>query len=285
VRARRIAGSTTLALALVAGLSACGGGDEAAGNSVAADCTPAHDFPTVEDGVLTVSTYVSPPYTALDRAGSDVSGVDGEIVRRIAEKECLTVQANPVTGAALIESLSSGRADVAIGGVYRTPEREDTLSLSDTMYRDGMALLSASGASSLDDLKGKKVGVIQGYLWNEDLQNVLGADEVTVYQDADSMLADLESGRVDATVLTTAEAAFRAKQSGADLKVEEMEADDRVASSTAPGEVILAMQDGADQMATAFSEDIQSLLGDGTIAEILSGNGIDTSLAGSAPGN
>jgi polar amino acid transport system substrate-binding protein len=285
VRTRLITGSTALALALVAGLSACGGGDDAAGNSVAADCTPAHDFPTVEDGVLTVATYVSPPYTALDRAGSDVSGVDGDIVQRIAEMECLTVQANPVTGAALIESISSGRADVAIGGVYRTPEREDTLSLSETMYRDGMALLSTSGASSLADLEGQKVGVIQGYLWNEDLQTVLGADNVTVYQDADGMLADLESGRVDATVLTTAEAAFRAEQSAADLKVEEMEADDRVASSTAPGEVVLAMQDGADQMATAFSEDIQSLLDDGTIAEILSDNGIDSSLAGSAPSN
>jgi polar amino acid transport system substrate-binding protein len=285
VRARRITGSTTLALALVAGLSACGGGDDGAGNSVAADCTPAHDFATVEDGVLTVSTYVSPPYTVLDRAGSDVAGVDGEIVQRIAEMECLTVQANPVTGAALIESITSGRADVAIGGVYRTPEREDTLSISDTMYRDGMALLSTSGASSVDDLVGQKVGVIQGYLWNEDLQNVLGADNVTVYQDADGMLADLESGRVDATVLTTAEAAFRAEQSGADLKVAEMKIDDRVASSTAPGEVVLAMQDGADQMATAFSEDIQSLLDDGTIAEILSGNGIDSSLAGGTPSN
>jgi polar amino acid transport system substrate-binding protein len=235
----------------------------------------------VSDGALTISTYVSPPYTVLDRAGSDVSGVDGQIITAIAKQECLEIKANPVAGAALIESIQSGRADVAIGGVYRTPEREATLSLSDTMYRDGMALLSADGLSSIADLQGKKVGVIQGYLWNEDLQTALGADAVSTYQDADSMLADLSAGRVDAAVLTSAEAAFRATQSKG-LKVEQFQSTDQVAASTAPGEVILAMPKGATEMTTAFNEDIKSLLDDGTIASILSDNDMDESLAGPA---
>lgn len=280
MKSRSVLGATTLAVALLGSLTACGGTDPAT-PSVAEDCTPAHDgLETIESGIVTVATYVSPPYSVLDRAGSDVGGVDGELIRRIAELECLEVQANPVAGAALIETISSGRADVGIGGIYFTQERADTLSLSDTLYRDGMALLSTDGDATLADLDGKQVGVIQGYLWNEDLQNALGTENVTTYQDADTMLADLSAGRLQAGVLTSAEAAFRAEQSGDEFQVEQFEATDEVAASTAPGEVVLASPQDATALTEAFDADIQQLIEDGTVADILTENGIDADLVG-----
>lgn len=273
------------AAALVAfiamGMSACGGADETndTAGTAEGDCTPAHDFPTVTEGTLTVSVYVTPPYTSLDN--SDLGGVDGTLVSRIAEMECLELDASSVTAAALIESVTSGRADVAIGGVYRTAERAEILALTDTVYRDGMALLSEEGVSTIEELEGKSVGVIQGYLWNEDLQEVLGADNVRLYQASDGMLNDLVNGRVDVGVLTSAEAGYRAEQRPeANLQAVEVEPDERIAASQEPGQVVFAHTLGNTAMTEAFNADIAALLEEDVVADVLSENGMDPSLAG-----
>jgi polar amino acid transport system substrate-binding protein len=268
------------ALLLAGGLAACGGSDEKPA-AVGADCKPAHDFTTIEKGKLAVSVYVSPPYT--EQKGSAFGGVDGLIITELAKRECLELKASPVAGAALIASVESKRADLAIGGVYRTEEREKLLELSDTMYRDGMALLSKKDVSGAASLKGKTVGVIQGYLWNEELQKALGTDAVKIYQASDGLVNDLANGRVDAGVLTTAEAGFRAAQNkAANFKVTEFESDPSVPSSQKPGEVVLAMTKGNTAMKQAFSEDIKALVSDGTIARFLKDNNMSEKLAGGA---
>ena len=276
-RTAATAGAMTMLLATA--LSACGSSDSS-GPAVASDCKPAHPgLTTIFKGKLTVSTFVSPPYTELAKAGAEVGGIDGQLIRKIAAEECLTVDAKPVTGAAFIESITSKRGDLAIGGIYRTPEREKLLGVTTTMYRDGMSFLSKDGFSKVDDLKGKKLGVIQGYLWTKDLQKVLGSDSVTLYQDADSMLADLDAGRIDAATLTTAEASYRQKQSSG-LKAEAVAADNRVAASTKPGEVVLVLNKQATEFLSALNEDIDGLLKSGQIGKVLTANGIDSELAG-----
>ncbi|NKX51586.1 transporter substrate-binding domain-containing protein, partial [Arthrobacter deserti] len=98
--------------------------------------------------------------------------------KEIAALECLEVDWQEVTFAAGLQSLQSGRVDTSMGGIYRTAERAELLDLGGTPYRDGVALLCKEGYKSLEDLAGKKVGVIQGYLWNKDLQAALGNDAV-----------------------------------------------------------------------------------------------------------
>jgi polar amino acid transport system substrate-binding protein len=268
-----------VSLVLTAALAACGGDKKA--SNVGGNCNPAHNFTTLEKGKLTVSVYVSPPYT--EQKGSTFGGVDGAIISELAKRECLELKASPVAGAALIASVESKRADLAIGGVYRTDDREKLLDLSATMYRDGMALLSKKDVTSVASLKGKTVGVIQGYLWNEELQKTLGTDAVKIYQASDGLVSDLANGRVDAGVLTTAEAGFRAAQNkGANLKVTNFQADATVPSSQKPGEVVLAMTKGNTAMKQAFSEDIKALVQDGTIGRFLKDNNMSESLAGGA---
>lgn len=262
-------------------LAACGGSAPSTPSaSVDTNCKPAHSFSTLQQGKLTVSVYVSPPYTELASAGAPLGGVDGKILSKIAEAECLSLAASPVDGAALINSVVSKRADLAIGGVYHTEERDKVLNLSDPMYRDGMAILSKEGFSSSASLNGKSTGVIQGYLWNKELQDALGSDKVKVYQDSTSLLSDLEAGRLEAGILTSAEAAYRAEKSTSGLKAASFESDNKVPSSSQPGKVILAMIKGNDQMTKAFNADIEKLISDGSIAEILKSEGMSADLAG-----
>lgn len=272
------AGCIAASVTLAATLAGCGGSSPA-GSTSTSGCTPSHTFSTLEAGKLSASVYVSPPYTDLASAGGDLGGIDGKIIAKIAAMECLTLDAKPVDGAALINSIVSKRADLAIGGVYFTEERDKTLNLSDAIYRDGMSILSKIGVADLGGLAGKSTGVIQGYLWNKELQDALGSDHVRVFQDSTSMLADLDSGRLDAAVLTSAEAAFRAKNSSG-LQAKAFATDVKVPSSGHPGKVILASTKGNDAITTAFNEDIKRLLSDGTIAEILKSEGMDGNLAG-----
>ena len=268
-----------LALGLIAvALGGCGGGGTSSSAS-GSNCTPAHQVQTLSKGQLQVNVYVSAPYTKLDKAGGDLGGVDGEIVKRIAKMECLQLKATPTDPAALIASITSKRADVAIGGIYRTADRAKVLNLSRTMYRDGMATISKNGLNSVPEMQGKSVGVIQGYLWNKSLQQVLGSNHVKLYQDSTSMLQDLQQGRLDVGVLTSAEAAYRASGSTG-LQAAEIKPDPRIPTSTSPGQVVLASTKGNDSLTKAFNADIKKLVDNGSIAQILKSQGMNPSLAG-----
>jgi polar amino acid transport system substrate-binding protein len=230
----------------------------------------------VTKGTLTVSVYVTPPYTEKD--GDGYKGVDTELIKKIAEKECLKVSFQEVAAAGLIQSVQSKRADTALGGIYRTPERAKTLELSATAYRDGMVLLAKEKLATLAQLKSKTVGVIQGYLWTADLQKALGQGGVKIYQSSDGMINDLKNGRLDVAVLTNAEAAYRIKQSpDLGLVATQMESSPKVAASQHPGEVVFPSPKGNTAQANAFSADIKQMVKDGTVVKILKEYGMPAS--------
>jgi polar amino acid transport system substrate-binding protein len=272
-----------IACALVAGVSvtACGGDDGGSEGAVQSagggSCVPRHEgLKTITPGTLTVSAYVSPPYTVED--GDVINGVDGLIVQRIAKMECLTLDARSVAGAALPSTVQSRRADMAIGGVYYSEERAAGFSLSIPMYEDGLSLLSEDGVSSIDGLRSTTLGVIQGYLWNKEFQKALGSGKVKTYQTSTALIADIENGRVGAGAFTSAEAGLRAKQSPG-LKAAMLEPTPAVAESTDKSDVVLFMNKDATELTSAMNDDLKALLADGTVAEALRSNGVDPSLA------
>ncbi|GER21523.1 cystine ABC transporter substrate-binding protein [Zafaria cholistanensis] len=273
-----IAGAACLAL----GLTLTGCGSSSGSSAAAADCTPAHaGLEPINAGKLTVGTPVTPPYVL--KNGTEISGVDAEIIKEIAAMECLEVDWQEMTFAAGMQSLQSGRVDTTMGGVYRTAERAELLDLGATAYRDGVALLSKEGYKSLEDLSGKKVGVIQGYLWNKDLQAALGNDSVKQYQTSDALFSDLKAGRIDVAVFTTAEAAYRLSQAPSDGFVSEaFEPTEKVQATLEAGQVVLPHPKGADAMTEAFEEDIKTLVENGRIGAILSEQKMDPALAGDA---
>lgn len=268
-----------LACGLMAATAAgCGTSDEP-GTSPPAGCKPAHpDVPTLSKGQLNVLVYVTPPYTT--KEGATYGGVEGAIVKEIAELECLELKEQSVSAAAGLASIGAGRADLVVGGIYFTEERAQTLGLSAPMYRDGMALLSKDGLSgTLDDLRGKTVGVIQGYLWNEDFQKELGADDVKLYQDSASLLTDVKNGRVDSAVLTSAEAGYRAAQDSG-LEATAFQATPEIAASTTQNHVVIALPKDKTDLIAVIDDDIKTLIADGTVAAALKDNGMDPALAG-----
>lgn len=258
-------------------LAGCASGDS--GSAVADGCEPAHQFSTVEEGKLIVATPVSPPYSVKD--GDGYTGLDIEILQHIADLECLSLVTQEMNFAAGLQSVQSGRVDTAAGGVGKTAEREEAMGLSTTTYRDGMALMSEEGYKTIEELGDLTIGVVQGYFWNDDLITVLGNDRVKQYQGSDALFADLDAGRIDVAVSSTAEAGYRLTQfPDSGLQIELLEPTESIAGSLGFGEVAIPTEKGADDIRSAIDADIQTLLADGTIAGILESYNIDPELAG-----
>jgi polar amino acid transport system substrate-binding protein len=268
---RRKTGTVVLGACLTLTLAACGSED--ASSTVAADCTPAHEFETVEEGTLTVALVDLPPYAST--AGDGFEGVDAEIVEAFAERECLTVTPKTGTSASIIPTIQQGQADLSIGDWYRTSARAEVVNLSDPLYLDDMGVISTDGLSTIADLEGKKVGTVEGYLWVEDLKAVLG-DDLQLYPTAVNLKQDIDAGRVDVGVDSYGSAV---QQFGDDFTIEVAEPDPRVAASEEAAQAGLPIAKDNTALLDAVNEVLAELHEDGTIAQILTDHGLDPSSA------
>lgn len=260
-------------LVLLSSLTACSESDSASAQGDG-DCTPVHEFDTVEEGLLTVAAPEIPPFAHVEGPDS-ATGVDIEIVEAIAEMECLDVAYTSVQFAAAIPSVISGRADLAAGAFYRTATRAEEVGLSAPIYLDMMGLISTDGVSTVAEMEELNVGTVDGYLWGEDLKDVLG-DGLSVYPSNVEMWADLEAGRIDVGIDGYGVAADLA--AGTEYEAVVGDPDDRVAASVEPVQAALPHTPGNEAFTTALDEDIASLHEDGTIARILEDAGLDPAI-------
>lgn len=260
--------TATAAVVLAASSAAACSSSSTSGPS--SNCKPAHQFSTIEKGSLTVAGYDLPPYSKL--AGGKVTGVDGDIVAAIAKKECLTISPKWMATAAVIPTVQSRRADLAVGDWYRTKARAQVVSLSAPMYADQMALISKDGVANISQLKGRQVGTVDGYLWVDDLKKYLGGS-MKVYSTTLNMNQDLKAGRIDIGVDSYGSAKFN----NPNLKVEVAASDPAVAASQQPAQSTLPVPKGNAQLLKAIDEDIAELHKSGDIAKFLEKNGLPKS--------
>lgn len=257
--------TTAMALVLVSGAA------------FAQDCKPAHQFPTITPGVLTVGTYELLPFISSKDGG--FSGTDAEIIREIAKMECLEVKTTALDPAALIQAVVAGQIDMTVGNWYRTAKRAEVVNLSGPLYLDQMGIISKDGLTKAAEAEGKKVGTVQGYLWSDDVKTVFG-DNATLYPNTVGMAQDLAAGRLDVgfeSYTVVKEAQKSGAYEGYQIKV--IEGDDRIPATMEPGQSTFPHTKGNDAMTTALDEDIAALRKSGRLAEILVAAGLDASAA------
>lgn len=257
--------TTAMALALASGVA------------FAQDCTPAHEFPTVSPGVLTIGTYELLPFISTRDGG--FSGIDAEIALEIAKMECLDIETVALDPAALIQAVVAGQIDMTVGDWYRTAARAKIVNLSAPLYLDQMGIVSKDGISKVSEAEGRTVGNIQGYLWTDDVQKVFG-DSAKTYPNTVGMVQDLAAGRIDVgfeSYTVVKEAQKTGAYAGFEVKV--VDPDDRVAATMEPGQSTFPHTKGNDAMTAALDADIAALRASGRLAEILVAAGLDASAA------
>lgn len=157
-----------------------------------------------QQGTLRIAmegTY--PPFNFKDQKSGELSGYDVDVAKLVATKLGLKPVFVTTEWSAILAGLAAGKYDVIISQVGITAKRMETFAFSNPYTYSSPQLIVRKGDTAkyvtLSDLKGKKVGVGQGSVFEQQAKSVPGID-VRSYPAAPENLQDLAVGRVDAAL-------------------------------------------------------------------------------------
>ncbi|WP_168581875.1 transporter substrate-binding domain-containing protein [Gephyromycinifex aptenodytis] len=185
-------------------LAGCGGGDKPADSDAAATGS-ASEYKLVKDGTLTVCTHMAyKPFQFND--GGKIVGFDVDIMDLVAKKMGVTQQIVDVPFDQIWSgtAFQAGKCDVGAAGMTITPERANSVLLSEGYFDATQALLvkKGSGLTNLAQLKGKNLGVqtdTTGQKYGEENKEANGYTTV-VFDDLPLSVNAVKAGRVDAAI-------------------------------------------------------------------------------------
>jgi polar amino acid transport system substrate-binding protein len=203
-------------------LSACGDDSD----SAAADC----DNPsTVSDGVLTIATGepAFPPYVINDATPEDGQGFEAAVAMAVARE--LGFAADKVTWVrtGFDEAVAPGPKsfDFNLQQYTITDERKKVVDFSDGYYTAAQAVFgltasAGSGITTLDDIKGLRIGVASGTTSVTYIEDVIKPDTApSIFNDNSGVKQALEANQIDVAVSDLPTALFMTAVELADAQV------------------------------------------------------------------
>ncbi|WP_156760229.1 ABC transporter substrate-binding protein [Microbacterium karelineae] len=228
-----------------------------------------------EAGVVSVGTEAQyPPYEFVDAAdGETITGLDIDLLEAAAGTLGLEYELNNVAFDTLLPSLDSQRYDLVVAGITDSVERQANYDFVDYFSADQAIIVAAGnpeGISEMSDLCGLTVSV----LVDTSQQALLEAEneasceddpiDILTQQTDTEALTQVQSERAAATLTQEAVGVYNASQiqGGAAFEV----ANEGPISGEPLGFVFAK---GDDELRDAFQAALQSLVDDGTYADIL----------------
>ncbi|GIM45486.1 basic amino acid ABC transporter substrate-binding protein [Collibacillus ludicampi] len=177
---------------------------------VAAGCAPKSAAPggdSAQSGnqkeyvVGTDASYA--PFESVDSKTQQVVGFDIDVVKAIAEKEGMKVKFVNTPWDGIFAALNNGERDFLVSAITITDERKKTMDFSDKYFEATQMIVSKDGSvKTLNDLKGKKIGVQNGTTGDTIVTDFLGKDYKGIkrYDSMPLALEALKNGDVDVAV-------------------------------------------------------------------------------------
>ena len=132
-------------------------------------------------GVLVVGTKADyRPFGFLDPSGQIV-GFEPDLAADVAKRLGVKLELVPVVASNRIQFLQQGKIDIMIATMSDTPDRRKIVDIVDpSYYGSGLNVLAPKSAAlkTWEQLRGKKVCLIQGAFYNKELQEKYGVDGV-----------------------------------------------------------------------------------------------------------
>ncbi|GAB7543641.1 MULTISPECIES: transporter substrate-binding domain-containing protein [unclassified Cupriavidus] len=136
-------------------------------------------------------------------SNNQLEGFDVDVAKGVAAKLGVKPEFVTTEWSGIIAGLQAGKFDVIVNQVAVTPQRKQVLDFSTPYVYSAAQLIQRKDDNrqfkSLEDLKGKKLGVSLGSNYNELAKSVPGID-VKTYPGAPEYLRDLAAQRVDAAL-------------------------------------------------------------------------------------
>ena len=227
-------------------------------------------------GVLRIAmegTY--PPFNYKDPKTGQLTGYDVDVAKLVANKLGLRPEFVATEWAAILAGLASGKYDVIVSQVGITPKREQAFDFSRPYTYSHPQLIvrknDRATYASLLELKGKRLGVGQGSVFEQQAKAVPGI-EVKSYPAAPENLQDLAFGRIDAALNDSLMVAYLLKNSQLPIK-----AGAKVGAVERMG---IPFRKGSPQFKAAVDKILLDAANDGTLKALsLKWFGIDASRA------
>lgn len=155
---------------------------------------------TLEDikakGILTVAVKADYPPFGFRNASGELVGLEVDLAKDVAQRLGVKLQLEPVVASNRMQMIQQNKVDLMIATMTVNSEREKAVGvIKPYYYADGVALLTGkqSRIKSASDLAGKRVCIVQGSLFADDVAKLAGRAP-TVFQTAAEAERALLSG-------------------------------------------------------------------------------------------
>lgn len=142
-----------------------------------------------------------PPFNY--REGNKLVGFDVDVAAALAKQMGVKVEYVTIEFSGIIAGLQANKYDIIVNQVAITPARLKVLDFSTPYVRSSAQLIQKKGDSrkfnTLEDLKGKRLGVGLGSNY-ADQAKAVGGITLKTYAAAADTLSDLAAGRIDAAL-------------------------------------------------------------------------------------
>ena len=214
---------------------------------------------------LTMATNASfPPYEYWD--GDQMVGIDVEIAEAVCAEMGYELDKLDMDFNAIINAVTSGKADFGMAGMTVTEERQQSVAFSISYATGVQSIIVKEGSpiASYDDLAAEgatyKVGVqmaTTGHIYAED---EFGTDRVVLFDNGNDATMALKNGKVDCVIIDNEPAkAYVAVNEGLVI----------LDSAYAVEDYAACFAKDNTELVEKFNTALQKLIDDGTVAEII----------------
>lgn len=220
---------------------------------------------TMAQEALKIGAYpANPPWEFKNEAG-DFEGFEVDIINEIATRLGTTAEIDGLDFRALFVATASGRVDAVISSLTITDERLEAQSFTQPYFSGalGVGTKKDAGISSIDDIKGKRIGSIATSFpenWLKERQDELGYKAYSSYDTTANMLTDLRSGRIEAAVNDIVSLRYAFAQPQMDML--------QVSAEIPTGDKFAIMLPKDSEHLQAFNDAISAMKEDGTMASL-----------------
>ncbi len=190
-----------------------------------------------------------------------LTGFEFDLANALAAKLGVKAQMVQNQWDQLIPALQRGNFDIILNGLEITDEHRQRIAMSLPYYVYAQQIVTRTGTAGLEkleDLKGRRVGVLSSTVAQR-LVAASGGIDVRIYPGNVESFRDLKAGRIDAVVLDLPIAIFYARPDG-DLKFS--------GAPFAPGYYGIGVLNEDTTLLAALDEAIEQLSADGTLERI-----------------
>lgn len=153
-----------------------------------------------KDGVIRVAIAMGVPMFSFANDKMQPEGSDVSTAEMLAKDLGVRLELVPITNAARVPTIQTGKADIAVANLSITPERAKVIDFS-MPYASLQIIVAAPKAlkiSSYKDLKGVSIGVTRATVNDVDITKNASDANIRRYEDDATLVVSATSGQVQA---------------------------------------------------------------------------------------